>query len=74
MKIALIDNYDSFTHNVCDLIYRVSGDRVAVLRNDEINYSEFAKLNIDGRCDLARPRPSFPGTGFWCMYRHPATQ
>jgi anthranilate synthase component 2 len=58
MKIALIDNYDSFTHNVCDLIYRVSGDLVAVLRNDELSYSEFAKLNIDGV--VISPGPGHP--------------
>jgi anthranilate synthase/aminodeoxychorismate synthase-like glutamine amidotransferase len=58
MKLALIDNYDSFTHNVCDLIYRVSGDHVTVFRNDEISYSEFAKLNIDGV--VISPGPGHP--------------
>jgi anthranilate synthase component 2 len=48
MKVALIDNYDSFTYNVRDLIYRVSGEYATVFRNDEISYSEFAQLNIDG--------------------------
>jgi para-aminobenzoate synthetase component II len=59
MKVALIDNYDSFTHNVCDLIYRVSGDHATVLRNDEISYSEFAKLDIDGV--VISPGPGHPG-------------
>jgi para-aminobenzoate synthetase len=58
MKVALIDNYDSFTHNVCDLIYRVSGDYPTVLRNDEISYSEFARLSIDGV--VISPGPGHP--------------
>jgi anthranilate synthase/aminodeoxychorismate synthase-like glutamine amidotransferase len=58
MKIALIDNYDSFTHNVCDLIYRVSGDHVTVFRNDEISYAEFARMNIDGV--VISPGPGHP--------------
>ena len=58
MKLAVIDNYDSFTHNICDLIYRTSGDHVTVYRNDEIDYSEFSKLNIDGVVIL--PGPGHP--------------
>jgi anthranilate synthase/aminodeoxychorismate synthase-like glutamine amidotransferase len=58
MKLALIDNYDSFTHNVCDLIYRVSGDYPTVLHNDEISYSEFSGLDIDGV--VISPGPGHP--------------
>jgi len=58
MKVALIDNYDSFTYNVCDLIYRVSGDHPTVFRNNEITYPEFAQLNMDGV--VISPGPGHP--------------
>jgi len=58
MNIALIDNYDSFTHNVYDLIYRVSGKRALVLRNDEMSYTAFSKLAVD--CIVISPGPGHP--------------
>jgi para-aminobenzoate synthetase len=58
MKIALIDNYDSFTHNVCDLIYRVSGYHATVFRNDSISYSELEMLDMD--CVVISPGPGHP--------------
>jgi len=36
MKIAVIDNYDSFTYNLVHAIRKISGLRVDVYRNDEI--------------------------------------
>jgi anthranilate synthase component 2 len=58
MKIALIDNYDSFTHNIYDLIYRVSGKRALVLRNDEMTYTAFRELAVDSV--VISPGPGHP--------------
>ncbi|MBB5066885.1 aminodeoxychorismate/anthranilate synthase component II [Granulicella mallensis] len=58
MKIALIDNYDSFTYNIRDLIYRVSGISATVFCNDEISYSAFADFNAD--CVVISPGPGHP--------------
>jgi para-aminobenzoate synthetase len=58
VKIALIDNYDSFTHNVRDLIYRVSGMHTVVFRNDEIDYASFEAFNAD--CTIISPGPGHP--------------
>jgi anthranilate synthase/aminodeoxychorismate synthase-like glutamine amidotransferase len=58
MNIALIDNYDSFTHNIYDLIYRVSGRRALVLRNDEMSCTAFSELAVD--CIVISPGPGNP--------------
>lgn len=58
MKIALIDNYDSFTQNVRDLIYRVSGTLAAVFRNDEVDYTALEAFNAD--CIVISPGPGHP--------------
>jgi para-aminobenzoate synthetase len=58
VKIALIDNYDSFTHNVADLIYRVSGMQASVFRNDAIAYDALAAFDAD--CTVLSPGPGHP--------------
>ncbi|MEN3305507.1 MAG: para-aminobenzoate synthetase [Micromonosporaceae bacterium] len=35
MRVLLIDNYDSFTYNLCHLLGRVNGRAPVVLRNDD---------------------------------------
>ena len=37
MKILIIDNYDSFTYNLVQVIRKVTGQPVTVARNDEID-------------------------------------
>ena len=61
MKIALIDNYDSFTRNLYNLIYTVSGERPRVLRNDDMSYTAFRKLRMD--CTVISPGPGHPACG-----------
>ena len=39
MKIAIIDNYDSFTYNLSHLVKEL-GAEVTVLRNDQFELSE----------------------------------
>lgn len=42
--ILLIDNYDSFTYNLCQYL-RMLGREVVVRRNDEISVAEVERLN-----------------------------
>jgi len=60
--IAIIDNYDSFTYNIYQMISRIIGDEpdreVKVFRNDEITVVELEKLN-PGRLIIS-PGPGTP--------------
>ncbi len=44
--ILIIDNYDSFTHNLYQLIGEIRPD-ITVVRNDKITIEEIEKLNPD---------------------------
>ena len=50
MKIAIIDNYDSFTYNLSHLVKEL-GAEVTVLRNDQFELSEVirpsAKFSVE---------------------------
>jgi para-aminobenzoate synthetase len=47
MRILLIDNYDSFTWNLFQLIAQVTGDQPAVIRNDEWSLERILEENFD---------------------------
>lgn len=55
--ILMIDNYDSFTYNVVQLLYEC-GREVSVARNDEINIAEIEKMAPD--TIIISPGPSRP--------------
>lgn len=55
MKIALIDNYDSFTYNLAHLVKQL-GAEVNVMRNDQFQMSE---LEVYDRIMLS-PGPGIP--------------
>ena len=40
MKILVFDNYDSFTYNLVQMIEQIIGDKVDVVRNDQISLEE----------------------------------
>ncbi len=40
MKILIIDNYDSFTYNLVQLVEDITGERPEVFRNDKISLDE----------------------------------
>jgi para-aminobenzoate synthetase component II len=60
MNIFLVDNYDSFTYNLHDLVFRSSGVRAQVIKNDELTYAEFAAQPVDGV--ILSPGPGHPGS------------
>lgn len=60
MKVLLIDNYDSFTYNVVQLLGAIGAD-VAVVRNDRASAQELLARAIDeGRRLVVSPGPCTP--------------
>ncbi|MDO5560292.1 MAG: bifunctional anthranilate synthase component II/anthranilate phosphoribosyltransferase [Oscillospiraceae bacterium] len=55
--ILIIDNYDSFTYNLCQIIGSMYSD-VRVFRNDEITISEIRELSPDAL--IISPGPGYP--------------
>ncbi|HSS43636.1 MAG TPA: aminodeoxychorismate synthase component I [Solirubrobacterales bacterium] len=47
MRTLLIDNYDSFTYNLFQLLAEVNGAEPLVVRNDEAGWDELARLEFD---------------------------
>jgi para-aminobenzoate synthetase len=47
MKTLLIDNYDSFTYNLFQLLAEVNGEHPEVVRNDEASWDELARRRFD---------------------------
>jgi anthranilate synthase component 2 len=56
-RVLLLDNYDSFTWNVVQLLGRIGAD-VTVARNDEITVAEVAGMGPDA--NVISPGPSRP--------------
>lgn len=56
MKIAVIDNYDSFVYNIIRYVKESNVDEVIVMRNNEVDYEVLEK------CDaiLLSPGPGIP--------------
>ncbi|WP_294276047.1 aminodeoxychorismate/anthranilate synthase component II [uncultured Chryseobacterium sp.] len=44
-KILVFDNYDSFTYNLVQIIERILGRKVDVVRNDEISLEDIAQYD-----------------------------
>jgi anthranilate synthase/aminodeoxychorismate synthase-like glutamine amidotransferase len=47
MRTLLIDNYDSFTYNLFQLLAEVNGREPLVVRNDEASWAELERLEFD---------------------------
>jgi len=58
LKTLLIDNYDSFTYNLFQLLAEANGDEPIVVRNDSAGWSELAKLQFDNV--VISPGPGSP--------------
>nr|MBA3621082.1 aminodeoxychorismate/anthranilate synthase component II [Euzebyales bacterium] len=58
MKSLLIDNYDSFTFNLYQLIAEVNGVAPEVVRNDEVGWADLAGADFDNI--VVSPGPGRP--------------
>ena len=62
MKTLLIDNYDSFTYNLYQLIAEANGHEPIVVRNDAASWDELPSLEFDNVVISPGPgRPDVPG-------------
>ena len=61
MKTLLIDNYDSFTYNLFQLLAEVNGERPEVVRNDEASWEDLERRGFDNVVISPGPgRPDVP--------------
>ncbi len=58
MKTLLIDNYDSFTYNLFQLLAEANGDEPIVVRNDAAGWAELSRLEFDNI--VISPGPGSP--------------
>jgi anthranilate synthase component 2 len=58
VKTLLLDNYDSFTYNLFQLLAEVNGEEPIVVRNDEYDWPTLAGLPVDNA--VISPGPGTP--------------
>ena len=58
MKTLIIDNYDSYTYNLFQLISEVNGDEAVVVRNDAATWEELSRRRFDNV--VISPGPGTP--------------
>lgn len=56
MKILIIDNYDSFTYNLVQMVEKITGQLPAVFRNDEIQLNAIDQYEMI----MLSPGPGIP--------------
>ncbi|MEA5469154.1 aminodeoxychorismate synthase component I [Spirulina sp. 06S082] len=58
MKTLLIDNYDSYTFNLYQIIAEINGESPLVMQNDRLNWQELEQLEFDNA--VISPGPGHP--------------
>lgn len=59
MAIMIIDNYDSFTYNLYQMLQALSGEEVLVRRNDAVDFQSLVAMGLSGI--VLSPGPGHPG-------------
>ncbi len=58
LKTLLIDNYDSYTFNLYQLIAQINGESPLVIHNDQMSWQDLKQLNFDNV--VISPGPGHP--------------
>ncbi len=58
MKTLIIDNYDSFTYNIYQLVAQINSEKPIVITNDQLSWSQIQQGNFDNI--IISPGPGNP--------------
>jgi len=58
MRTVILDNYDSYTYNLFQLIAEVNDDEPVVFKNDELSWRELSRVKCDNM--VISPGPGTP--------------